>query len=154
MKEQEEKSMTYKRMVGQYNRLNVETAGRLDLVLMCYEKAIESLWQARKSYEESQYEQKARKLQRALNILQELQGCLNFEKGGQIARSLDAIYTYLTRRLLEGDIKRDLTAFDEAVKILSELKESWMGIASENPVKAAGPEHDARTETHLQRVAA
>ncbi|MBN1102067.1 MAG: flagellar export chaperone FliS [Deltaproteobacteria bacterium] len=146
--------MTYKRMLGQYNKLNVETAGRLDLVLMCYEKAIESLWQARKSYEQGQYEQKARKLQRGLRIIQELQGCLNFEKGGQIARNLDAIYTYLVRRLLEGDVKRDLTAFDEAVKILTDLKDSWRGIASENQAKEAIPGYDAQSETHLQQVAA
>jgi len=146
--------MSYKRMLGQYNKLNVETAGRLDLVLMCYEKAIESLWQARNSYEEGRFEQKARKLQRGLKILQELQGCLNFEKGGQIARNLDAIYGYLTRRLLEGDVKRDLTAFDEAVRILTDLKESWQGIASENPGKAAVLEPDAQTETHRQQVAA
>jgi flagellar protein FliS len=146
--------MTYKRMLGQYNRLNVETAGRLDLVLICYEKAIESLRQARKSYEENQFEQKARKLHRALQIVYELQGCLNLEKGGQIAHNLDAIYAYLTRRLLEGDVKKDLTAFDEAVKILSELKESWQGIAPGNSVKEAGPGHGARAEVHLQQVAA
>ena len=48
---------------------------------------------------------------------------------GEIARNLDAIYSYLTRRLIRGDVEKDDSAFDETVRLLSDLKEAWEGIA-------------------------
>jgi flagellar secretion chaperone FliS len=146
--------MTYSRSLGQYKRLNVETAGKLDLVLMCYEKAIELLRQARKCYEEGQFEHKARKLQKALDILHELQGCLNYEEGGQIANNLSALYTYLIRRILEGDIQRDLKAFDEATRILSELKEAWQEIASQRNLQADPGAPASRSAIDFTQLAA
>lgn len=121
--------MTYSRMLGQYKRVGVGTAGKSELVVMCYEKAIEMVRSAKRFYEEKEYEKKAKALQKSLEVINTLQSCLDMEKGGQIARNLEAIYIYLTRRLLEGDIRKDLTVFDEAVRILSELKEAWEAIA-------------------------
>lgn len=146
--------MTYGKLLGQYKKTNVETAGRLDLVVMCYEKAIEMLRQARDLYQEKQFEGKATKLKGAMEILNQLQCCLNFEKGGAIAKNLDAIYTYLTRRLLEGDIKKDLTALDEAIRILSDLKEAWQKIASEGGVEVGKIATPRRSETNVSRIAA
>jgi flagellar secretion chaperone FliS len=122
--------MTYGRMLAQYRKTDVETAGRLDLVVMCYENAIRFLKQARGHYESNAFEEKARALQKALDIIGELKGALNIEKGQKIAINLNAIYDYLLRSLLEGDIRRDLSAFESAIRIMAELKEAWETIAS------------------------
>ena len=123
--------MNYRKALGQYNRSSVETAGKMDLVIMCYEKTIQFLNQARAQYEKGQFEQKAVKMQKALDIINELRCSLNFEKGGQVAKNLEAIYIYLNKRLLEGDMKKDFSAFDEAIDIMSELKEAWEDVASD-----------------------
>ncbi|MBN1625119.1 MAG: flagellar export chaperone FliS [Deltaproteobacteria bacterium] len=128
-------------MSNNYKKTSIETAGKLDLVIMCYEKAIQLLMQAKNHFEMNEIEKKARKMQKALDILNELQSCLNMEKGGQIAKNLDAIYAYLTRRLLLGDIKKDLDAFNESIRILSELKEAWDEIAH------GGDDHIGVTES-------
>ena len=112
-----------------YQKTNVETAGKLDLVIMCYEKAVQSLHDAKHHLQEQQYEAKASNLKRVLDIIYELRASLDFEKGGEIASNLGAIYAYLIRRVQEGDIKKDFSAFDEAIEILSELKEAWESIA-------------------------
>ena len=124
--------MTYGRMLNQYQKTNVKTAGKMDLVILCYEKAIQFLVQTRNAYEDGQFEKKSTALKKAMDIIEELNSSLDFEKGGQIAKNLDAIYNYLHRRLLEGDINRDLTAFDEAIRIMGELKEAWEAIGSES----------------------
>ena len=122
--------MIYTKNLNQYRRSSIETAGKLDLIIMCYERAILLLTQARDHVKEKEYEKKVSKFQNALNIISELQTCLNKEKGGQIAENLDALYTYMTKRLLVGDIQKDLSAYDESIKILSELKEAWVAINS------------------------
>jgi flagellar protein FliS len=120
--------MDYKKS-NSYERTSIETAGKLDLVIMCYDKAIQLLKQAKGHFKTGDLEKKARKMQSALDIINELQSCINMEEGGQIARNLDGIYTYITRRLLQGDIKNDISVFDECVNILSELKDAWVEIS-------------------------
>jgi flagellar protein FliS len=128
--------MTYGRMLAQYRKTDVETAGRLDLVIMCYENAIRFLRQAKGHYESNAFEEKARALHKVLDIISELKGALNIEKGQKIAINLNAIYDYLSRSLLEGDIRGDLNAFESAIRIMAELKEAWETIASKSKEEA------------------
>ena len=121
--------MNYGKSLGQYNKMNVETAGNIELVVMCYEKAIQLLNRANTFYQENLIEERARSVQKVMDIVNELQSCLNLEKGGQIAFNLDAIYSYITRRLIEGEIQKDVSAFEEVMHILVELKGSWEEIA-------------------------
>jgi flagellar secretion chaperone FliS len=122
--------MGYGKFLNQYKRSDVETAGKLDLVIMCYENAILCLAQTKEHFKEHELGKKVQKFQKALNLISELQCSLDMEKGGQIAKNLDALYSYMTKRLLLGDINKDMTAYDESIHILSELKEAWQAIKS------------------------
>ena len=137
--------MVYGKVLNQYKRSNIETAGKLDLIIMCYEKTIQCLRQAKDHIKGKEFEKKVRKVQKAMDIISALQGCLDIEKGGEIARNLDAIYTYLNRRILLGDIRRDLSIFDECVRILDELKSAWKEISSsegqEQIISMGRPDH-------------
>ena len=146
--------MGYQAKAGQYKRLNIETAGKLDLILMCYEKTIEMLRQGKAYLEETEYEKKARKLQKALDIIYHLQGCLNFEQGGQIARNLDSLYNYAIRRLLDGDVKKEVGAYDEVIGIFSELKEAWEGVAKDMEKAKNGAVQKTKPGLGLQQLAA
>jgi flagellar protein FliS len=64
-------------------------------------------------------------VQKTQDIIGELSCALDFEKGGQIARNLQAIYNYMIKRLLLADSKRDLKGFDEVARMLEELKATW-----------------------------
>jgi flagellar protein FliS len=122
--------MTNGTMLARYKKTNVETAGRVELVIMCYEKAIQCLEQAKSLYQQKDFENKAKELKKALDIIDELKCSIDFEKGGDIARNLDGIYGYLTQSLLQADIKADLTAFDDAIRIMSDLKDAWKSIVT------------------------
>ena len=117
--------MVYTKSLKSYNRTRIETAGKMELVVMCYERAIQLLRQAKDHFHAGEINQKAFKMQKALDIINELQGCLNLQDGGQIAINLDSIYTYIIKRLLLGDIHKDITALDESIRLLDELKDAW-----------------------------
>ena len=104
---------------------------KLELVIMCYDKAILCLQQSKEHFRNNEIEIKVHKLQQALNIISELQANLNFEQGDKIAKSLDSLYTYLTNRIILADIQKDFSIFDECINILSELKSGWEGIKNE-----------------------
>jgi len=120
----------YQQNIGAYQRSDVLTADPMALVLICYNAAISNLKIAKARYLDKQYEAKAIATNKALDIISELLSGLNFEKGGDIAKNLDAIYRYLLNRIHHGDVNRDLSPLDEAITILEELREAWNTIHS------------------------
>ncbi|OEU45539.1 MAG: flagellar export chaperone FliS [Desulfobacterales bacterium S7086C20] len=116
--------------VNAYQRTNVMTADPKRLVLMCYEGAISNLKFAKEKFESGEYEAKARAIQKFQDIVNELLCSLDFEKGGQIATNLSAIYDYMMRRILRADVDGELSAFDEVLGMLEELKEAWEEISN------------------------
>ena len=146
--------MTNGRMLKHYQKTRIESAGNIDLVIICYEKAIQCLHQAKVHFQENQFEQKAGKIQMAIDIITELQNSLNFESGGQIARNLDALYVYVVQSLIDGDIKKDLTVFDDALRIMMELKNAWEDIASDNENRVNIPTDTSSIMTNTAQIAA
>jgi len=146
--------MNYGKSLGRYTKTQVETSDKLDLVIICYEKAILFLTEAKLFLEERQYEEKGKKVQRALSIVYELQASLDFEKGGEIARNLNRIYAYLPSLVLQGDVRKDMKAYDDAIRILSELKEAWEGISSQHRAGSTGEEVPNLFPISAQQLAA
>jgi len=115
--------------IDAYRQINVTTANPGRLVLMCYEGAISSLKTARENYISGEYEAKAETVQKAQSIISELMLALDFEKGGEVAGNLDSLYNYMLRRIIEGDVKRDVKALDEVILMLGELESAWKEIS-------------------------
>ena len=62
MKGYMEEKMSYGRTINRYQRTAVETAGKLDLVIMAYEKTIQCMNQAKNHLREKQFEKKAKNI--------------------------------------------------------------------------------------------
>jgi flagellar protein FliS len=105
-----------------YQKTDVVTADPKKLVIMCYEGVIFSLRQAKVKFYAKEYEAKGNAIQNALDILNELRGALNFEKGGEIARNLESLYAYWTQQIINADLKRDLRKLDPVIAMLDEIK--------------------------------
>jgi flagellar secretion chaperone FliS len=108
-----------------YQQVGITTADPGRLVILCYEGAIENLKMAITYYGTGALEKKAEALAKALDFIGELNRALDFEKGGEVATSLHVLYNYASRRIMEGDLKRNMKAFDEVIHILTELKSAW-----------------------------
>ncbi len=124
--------------IGNYQRTRIVTADPGKLVLLCYEEAISHLRMARDFALANDQEAKAKAMQTALDILHELMQSLDFERGGEIARNLKALYSYMVRRILDGDIHKDLKAFDEVIGLLEEMEEAWKTVC-DSALGAAAP---------------
>ncbi len=111
--------------IQDYRRTNVITADPKRLVLMCYEGAIDSLKIGKQKIIEKDYEGKGKAIVKTKDIINELLCSLNFEKGGSIAKSLDSLYNYMLRRIIHADLDKDISAIDEVIGMLNELKSAW-----------------------------
>ena len=115
----------YSNGIQNYRRTRILTADRTKLVLLCYEGAIDHLKMGKEKYLEKDFEGKAKDFMKAQDIINELLSSLDFEKGGEIAKNLDAMYRYILQRLTQGDINRDMKVVDETIWMLGELKSAW-----------------------------
>ena len=127
--------MNYDNAARVYRKVGITTAEPGRLVIMCYEGAIENLKMAIEFYNVNAIEKKAEALVKALDFISGLNRAIDFKQGGQIAKNLHSLYNYMTRRILEGDLKRDLDILREIAHILQELKSAWIQILPGAPKK-------------------
>jgi flagellar protein FliS len=125
--------------VQSYRKTNITTSDPVRLVIMCYEGAIDSLKLAKEKIKEKDYEKKAKAIIKAQDIIEELICSLDFEKGGEIANNLESLYNYMLRRILQGDLNKDVGPIDEVIGMFSELLSAWQEVSSrpESKLQAA-----------------
>ena len=121
-----------------YRETQIKTAAQGKLILMLYDGAIKFLNLAREGLlaKHRKYDEVSTNLIRAQDILSELMVSLDFERGGEIARNLFSLYMYCNRRILDGNIQKDVAPLDEVRQVLSELREAWASIADKAPGEA------------------
>ena len=112
-----------------YRQIATQTAPPGQLVLMLYDGAIRFLERALTGFAcTDPGERNAtvnNNLQRAADIVRELNCCLNTDAGGQFAQTLRDLYDYMERRLLESNFKKNRAGVDEVVIHLKELRNAW-----------------------------
>lgn len=127
-----------------YARVGVETgvmgASPHRLIVLLYQGARQAIAQARMHLQQGNVADRGMAISKAIRIIESgLQQSLNLEVGGEIAGRLNALYSYMTRRLLEANIKQSETMLVEVDGLLATLEEAWLGIAPEIARMAAQP---------------
>ena len=115
-----------------YRRTNVHTRSPLELVVMLYDGALQSLSEARDALARNDVAARTKAVSRALAILTELQGTLNVKEGGSIAEELDRLYAFSITRLLDVTTRRDASAIEDIVRVLTPLREAWSQVAQQD----------------------
>lgn len=122
-----------------YQQTNVMTSSNVQIVVLLYDAAIQSIELARRGIEAKNIPDKARFLGRAISIIGELNSVLDFERGGEIARSLHRIYDYVLSELVAANTRNNSRHLDGPTRCLSVLREAWVEVAAqENAPVGAG----------------
>ncbi len=120
------------RALASYGDVKVTTgvsgADNVQLIQMLFDGLIESLATARGHMERGSIVEKSKSLSRAGRIVVGLQGALDFEKGGDIARNLNDLYSYVTRRLFHVNANNDLEALQEIHNLMNEIRGAWLQV--------------------------
>ncbi len=119
----------------QYATIGVESqvlgAGDHRLIALLFDGAIEAIDRARTLRETGQAAESAAMTARARTIVTEgLRASLDRRRGGEIALNLDSLYEFVVRRLVAAGTG-DLRAFDEARRLLDQLRRTWSEIDPE-----------------------
>ncbi len=110
----------------QDNAVSTQSKGRL--IVMLYDGAIKFMKLAIVEMEKKNYEAKGRYLNKAADIINELNAVLDMDAGGEIASNLRGLYLFMNRHLSQANIKCDPQMVREVIKLMEELNQSWKAI--------------------------
>jgi len=107
----------------QYQENQIMTAPPERLVLMLYEGALKFLRLAKKAVEEKSYADANNYIIRVEDIIMELN--MSLDMNFEISKSLRNLYNFIYEKLIEANIKKDLSKLEEVEGLLAGLKEAW-----------------------------
>jgi len=123
----------------QYQQTQVMTSSGVQIVVLLYDAAIHSIELARAGIESNNLKEKGRFLGRAISIVGELSSVLDFEQGGEIARSLHRLYDYMLRELVAANARNNTRHLDGPLRCLATLREGWREIAVQQQAPLSAP---------------
>ena len=111
--------------ISKYENVNVTTVDQGTLIIMAYEGAIGFVKIAKEKLAQNDYAGKSINISNAVSIINELNARLNMEKGGETAKNLNKLYTFLSIHLTTANLKKDAHKLDESLNILQNLLNGW-----------------------------
>lgn len=121
----------------QYQQTEVMTSSGVQIVVLLYDAAIQAIELARRGISTNNLPDKARFIGRALSIVGELNSVLDFERGGEIAKSLHRLYEYMLAELVEANARNNAYHLEGPLRCLMTLREAWREVASQQQAPLA-----------------
>jgi flagellar secretion chaperone FliS len=109
----------------QYRQMQVTTSSPEKVLLMLYDGAINFSKMAQDRINRKDIAGKGLYISKALAIVTELMNTLNHDICSNITRELERLYMYIIREFTRANINNDANALDNAIKILSNLRQTW-----------------------------
>ena len=125
--------MYARQAINAYAQVGVETgvmsASPHKLIAMLYDGARSAIAQARFGLESGNVQVKGNAISKAIDIIDNgLCAVLDHKSGGEISADLEALYDYMTRRLLLANLRNDPALLTEVDGLLENLASAWAQI--------------------------
>ncbi len=108
----------------------ITQANRSELVVITFDLIIESIEEAKKSFESEDYLTYERELKRVQKLLNELMGSLDHRF--PVAKDLFQLYSFSNRRVVVALFKRKPELLDNVISIMEKLRVGFEGVAKED----------------------
>ncbi len=129
--------MSYASQSASYREMEFHAASPERLVVMVFDQLVIHLERARIAMERKELKEikdielRVASLRRARNLVGELLGTLDFEKGGRIARQLADLYQYMLYELVDIGQRGDVETLRKLVGIATSLRDGFAGAAEQ-----------------------
>lgn len=109
-----------------YQDSAIRGATPIELVILLYDSVIEDLRRAVAAMQTSDIEARGNQVSHALMVLQQLQGTLDFERGGSAARQFEQFYNLVRAKLLEAQMRGSPDLLRQQIRFMSEVRDCWV----------------------------
>ena len=119
---------TYSNYQNAYKKASVNTLDQNKLIIMLYDGAIKNANFAVEYMKSGEIEKVHDSLIKTKNIVTELLATLNMENGGEIAKNLKSLYSYMFSQLIEANMEKKSEPGLTVIDLLKELRGAWVQI--------------------------
>ncbi|MCT4714426.1 flagellar export chaperone FliS [Enterobacteriaceae bacterium H18W14] len=117
-----------------YAKIGVESAvmsaSQQQLVTMLFDGALSALVRARLFLQDGNLEGKGLSLSKAINIIENgLKTGIDETSSDELTQNLFALYAYMVRRLLQANLRNDVSAIEEVENLLRNIADAWKDVA-------------------------
>jgi len=124
-----------------YSQVGIQTgamsASPHKLIVMLFDGARTAIARAKFHMEDGEIAAKGNAISKAIDIIDNgLRASLDHKAGGEIAANLEALYDYMSRRLLLANLRNDAALLAEVDGLLEGLASAWAQIGDTPPVDA------------------
>ena len=119
---------TYSNYQNAYKKASVNTLDQNKLIIMLYDGAIKNANFAVEYMKSGEIEKVHDSLIKTKNIVTELLATLNMEHGGEIAKNLKSLYSYMFSQLIEANMEKRSEPVLNVIDLLKELRGAWVQI--------------------------
>jgi len=121
----------------QYQKVNsvaqTSEASPHRLVQMLMQGGLDRLAQAKGAMARNDIAQRGILIGKAIDIIGGLREGLDLENHADSLTELDNLYSYMSRRLIDANVKNDPAIIDEVARLLITVKEGWDAIGDQQP---------------------
>jgi len=96
-----------------------------EIVVKALEEILSRLNIAKMALEENNIKLKAENISKVTNAISLMKASLDFEKGGEIAKNLNDIYSFVLEELIKANIKNDAKIIENIIEILTPIYEGF-----------------------------
>ncbi|AUS65903.1 flagella export chaperone FliS [Escherichia albertii] len=113
-----------------YAQIGVESAvmgaSQQQLVTMLFDGVLSALVRARLFMQDNNPQGKGASLSKAINIIENgLRVSLDEESQDELTQNLIALYSYMVRRLLQANLRNDVSAVEEVESLMRNIADAW-----------------------------
>ena len=142
---------TYSNYQNAYKKASVNTLDQNKLIIMLYDGAIKNANFAVQYMESGEIEKVHDSLIKTKNIVTELLATLNMDQGGEIAKNLKSLYSYMFSQLVEANMEKKSEPVLAVIDLLKELRGAWIQIREKKkPEEKKGNASDKSMMQNLQ----
>ncbi|HXD35662.1 MAG TPA: flagellar export chaperone FliS [Rhodanobacter sp.] len=107
----------------------VESADPHGLITLLMDGALERLVKARAHIMRGEIAAKGETISRCIEIIGGLRDSLDPKVDTAFVGRLDSLYEYMSRRLLQANLRDDAGIIDEVSRLLQQVRDSWVQVA-------------------------
>ncbi|MCZ8986068.1 flagellar export chaperone FliS [Escherichia albertii] len=113
-----------------YAQIGVESAvmsaSQQQLVTILFDGVLSALVRARLFMQDNNPQGKGASLSKAINIIENgLRVSLDEESQDELTQNLIALYSYMVRRLLQANLRNDVSAVEEVESLMRNIADAW-----------------------------
>ena len=126
-----------------YLRNTAQNASQAGLVILLFDLLTSDLQRAIAALQAGDVEKRSNEIKHAFLVLQQLEGSLNIEDGGDAAKHFSRFYSFLRSKILEAQIKMAPEILKQQIELILSVRQAWQQV--DTPSQGAPSASTAQT---------